>query len=142
MALQRLGAADMPALLAETRSWARGSDFERRAAIAGPCEPALLHDQRDVREVLEILDTVTEALSRSADRRCEGFQALRKGLAYCWSVAVAAAPDAGRPLMERWMGSEDPDVRWVMRQNLSKKRLEAAGHEWVARWRASMTSTR
>ncbi len=140
MALQRLGAADMRALLAEMRSWARGNDLERRAAIAGPCEPALLLDERDAREVLAILETVTEALSRSTDRRSEGFRALRKGLAYCWSVAVAAAPDAGRPLMERWMGSEDPDVRWVMRQNLSKKRLEAAGADWVARWRASIVT--
>jgi hypothetical protein len=138
MALQRLGAADMPALLREMRSWARGNDFERRSAVAGPCEPALLRDERDVREVLAILDGVTEALSRSTDRRSEGFQALRKGLAYCWSVAVAAAPEAGRPAMERWMRSEDPDVRWVMRQNLTKKRLEAAGPDWVARWRAEI----
>jgi hypothetical protein len=138
MALQRFGAADMRALLKEMRSWARGNDFERRAAIAGPCEPALLHDERDVREVLAILDTITDALSRSTHRRSEGFQALRKGLAYCWSVAVAAAPDSGRPLMERWMRSDDSDVRWVMRRNLSKKRLEAAGADWVARWRAEV----
>jgi hypothetical protein len=58
---------------------------------------------------------------------------LRQGLAYCWSVAVAAAPDEGRRLMERWMREDDRDVRWVMRQNLSKKRLAAAaGPEWVA----------
>ncbi len=138
MALQRLGAVDMPALLEEARSWARGNDFERRAAIAGPCEPALLRDERDVREVLAILATVTEALSGSTDRRSEGFQALRKGLEYCWSVAVAAAPDAGRPAMERWLRDEDPDVRWVMKQNLAKKRLEAAGAGWVARWRAEL----
>jgi HEAT repeat len=140
MALQRLGVVDMRALLVEVRSWARGNDLERRAAIAGPCEPALLRDERDVREVLAILDIVTEALSRSPDRRSEGFRALRKGLAYCWSVAVAAAPDAGRPAMERWMGSENPDVRWVMTQNLTKRRLQAAGADWVARWRGSMTA--
>lgn len=138
MALQRLGAVDMPALLSEMRSWTRGNDFERRAAIAGPCEPDLLSDERDAREVLAILETVTEALSRSADRGSEGFRALRKGLAYCWSVAVAAAPQTGRPLMERWMRSADRDVRWVMKQNLSKKRIAVAGPEWVARWRASM----
>ena len=42
--------------------------------------------------------------------------------------------------MERWMGSEDPDVRWVMTQNLTKRRLQAAGADWVARWRGSMTA--
>lgn len=138
MALQRLGAADMRALIAEMRRWARGNDLERRAAAAALCEPALLGNEPDVRAVLEILDRITEALSRSEDRRSEGFRALRKGLAYCWSVAVAAAPEAGRPPMERWMRSRDPDVRWVMRQNLAKKRLAAAGADWVERWRAEL----
>jgi hypothetical protein len=36
--------------------------------------------------------------------------------------------------MERWMASDDPDVRWVMKQNLAKKRLVAAGNDWVADW--------
>jgi hypothetical protein len=138
MALQRLGAADMSALIAECRRWSRGNDYERRAAAAALCEPALLRNEREVLQVLKILDRITGALARSRDRRGEGFQALRKGLAYCWSVAVAAAPETGRPFMERWMDSEDPDVRWVMRQNLGKKRLAAAGEAWVAGWTAKL----
>jgi hypothetical protein len=138
MALQRLGAVDMRALLKEMRGWARGNELERRAAVASLCEPALLHDERDVRDVLAILDRVTAGLQRSPDRRSEDFRALRKGLAYCWSVAVAADPTDGRPALERWMRSEDPDVRWVMRQNLSKKRLAVSGPEWVDRWRAAL----
>ncbi len=139
MALQRLGVSDMRALLSEMRTWATGNDFERRAAAAALCEPALLDREADVRDVLEILDGITADLSRSIDRRSDGFRTLRQGLAYCWSVAVAAAPDAGRPLMERWMQSEDKDVRWVMKQNLSKKRLAAAGAGWVAEWQARLT---
>ncbi len=138
MGLQRVGEADMRVLIRECRRWARGNNLERRAAVAGPCEPALLHAERDVVAVLSILDRVTDGLSRSRDRRSEGFQALRKALAYCWSVAVAASPDAGRPLMERWMTSEDRDVRWVMKQNLGKKRLAAAGPDWVAGWRSRL----
>jgi hypothetical protein len=138
MALQRLGAADMRALIAEMRRWARGNDFERRAAAAALCEPALLKHEPDARAVLGILDRITDALSGSDDRRSEGFRTLRKGLAYCWSVAVAAAPDAGRPFMERWMRDPDPDVRWVMRQNLAKRRIAAAGPEWVERWSVSL----
>ena len=139
MGLQRLGEADMPALLKEMHAWAKGNDFERRAAAAALCEPVLLKREVDVREVLAILDAITEDVSRSSDRRSEGFRALRKGLAYCWSVAVAAAPDTGRPLMERWMRSEDRDVRWVMKQNLTKKRLAAAGPDWVASWSSELT---
>ena len=138
MAMQRLGASDMAALLAEMRAWAKGNDYERRAAAAALCEPVLLNREEDVREVLAILDGITADLSSSGERRSEGFLALRKGLAYCWSVAVAAAPDAGRPLMERWMRNEDPDVRWVMKQNLKKKRLTAAGADWVATWDAKL----
>jgi len=138
MGLQRVGAVDMRVLLREMRSWARGNDFERRAAAAGLCEPALLGRERDVLDVLAILDRITAAMSRSSERRTEGFVALRKGLGYCWSVAVAAAPHAGRTLMERWMRVDDPDVGWVMRQNLSKKRMAAAGTAWVARWQAEL----
>jgi hypothetical protein len=132
MGLQRLGGSDMGALLAEMRRWTGGNDYERRAAAAALCEPALLDHERHVREVLGILDSITEGMTRSTDRRSEAFRALRKGLGYCWSVAVAAEPDAGRPLMERWMRSDDPDVRWVMKQNLTKKRLNRAGADWVA----------
>jgi hypothetical protein len=139
MGLQRLGASDMGALLNEMREWAGGNDFERRAAAAALCEPALLGRESDACAALAILDSITEDLSRSSNRRSEGFRALRKGLAYCWSVAVAAAPDAGRPLMERWMRSDDPDVRWVMKQNLTKKRLSAAGVDWVASWSSRLT---
>lgn len=92
MALQRLGISDMRALLAEMRRWARGTDFERRAAAAALCEPVLLQREKDTRSVLALLDRITAGLSRSEDRRSEGFRTLRKGLAYCWSVAVAAAP--------------------------------------------------
>jgi len=65
----------------------------------------------------------------------EGVAMALQALAYCWSVAVAAAPEAGRPLMDKWIGSEDRDVRWLMKQNLAKNRLAAAGRDWVERWR-------
>ena len=140
MALQRRGAADMTGLIAAMRAWTGGNHYERRAAAAALCEPALLTRAEDVGEVLGILDEITAALAASRDRRSDAFRTLRQGLGYCWSVAVAAAPDLGRPAIERWMSSNDPDVRWVMRTNLTKKRMAAAGSEWVAAWQARMTS--
>lgn len=139
IALQGLGASDMRTLLSEMRAWAKGNDYERRAAAAALCEPALLTSQKDVRDVLAILDRITTAMSRSRDRRSDGFRTLRQALAYCWSVAVAAAPEAGRPLMEPWMQSDDPDVVWVMKQNLSKKRMGAAGADWVTTWTTKLS---
>jgi hypothetical protein len=132
MALQRWGRVDMPDLLAEMDDWSQGSLFEQRAAAAALCEPALLGYPADAERTLHILDAITLSLEQAVDRRSNAFQALRKGLAYCWSVAVAALPEAGKPLMERWLTSEDRDVRWIMRQNLQKQRLIRIDADWVA----------
>ncbi len=138
MALQRWGAADMPGLLAEMAAWARGSYLEQRAAAAALCEPALLREPTAGARVLALLDAITAGVELAPERRSEDFQALRKGLAYCWSVAVAAQPEVGLPLMERWCASPDHDVRWIMRQNLGKQRLIRVAPDWAAAWRAAL----
>ena len=132
MALQRWGEAGMGALLGEMSLWSKGGPLERRAAIAALCEPKLLAEPRQVVRVLEILDVVTSSLLQERDRHSEPFRALRKGLGYCWSVAVAAYPAAGKAAMERWLGSDDKDTRWVMRENLRKARLARVDAAWVA----------
>lgn len=135
MALQRWGAADMEALLAEMERWSGGNPLEQRAVAAGLCEPNLLHVAEHTLRVLDLLDEITASLERQEYRKDEAFKALRKGLGYCWSVAVVAHPDAGKVRMERWFASEDRDVRWVMKENLKKKRLARMDAEWVAIWR-------
>jgi len=131
MALQRWGAADMDALLDAMAGWATGSPLEGRAAAAALCEPELLRVAAHAERVLDILDTVTASLEHSTERKSEDYRALRKGLGYCWSVAVAAYPEAGKLRFECWLACEDPDVRWVMKENLKKKRLERMGPAWV-----------
>ena len=133
MALQRWGRRDMPALLREMKGWAKGGRLEQRAAVAALCEPDLLRQKEQVRKVLQMLDTVTASLAAARDRKTEEFEALRKGLGYCWSVAVAAFPEEGKPRMERWIGSQDRDVQWVMKQNLRKNRLTRLDLKWVER---------
>jgi hypothetical protein len=135
MALQRWGEVDMPALLEEMASWSRGSPWEQRAAAAALCEPKLLIEEAHARKVLQILDEITVSVSTSAERKNEAFQVLRKGLAYCWSVAAAALPEEGKALLEKWFASRDSDVNWIMRENLKKKRMERMDAEWVKRWR-------
>ena len=132
MALQRWGQVDMNGLLTKMALWTQGSFLEQRAAAAALCEPALLRDPAHVEGTLQILDAITASIAEATDRRSEAFQALRKGLAYCWSVAVAALPERGKPMMERWLASEDRDVRWIMRQNLAKQRLIRCDASWVA----------
>lgn len=141
MGLQRLGDADMDRLLAEMEAWADGGPLEQRAAVAAPCEPRLLREPGHVRRVLAVLDRVTRSLAASGERRTEPFRALRQGLAYCWSVAAAALPGDGRQALDRWIGSEDPDVRWVMRQNLGRARIGRLGVDWVADRRARLDAS-
>jgi hypothetical protein len=132
LALQRMGRADMPGLITKLEPWVAGSAFVQRAAVAGLCEPPLLRSPADVKRVLRVLDRVTRSMAGTRDRHEEGFKALRKALGYCWSVAVAASPEAGRPLFEKWLRSEDPDVAWVMKTNLGKARMAALGKAWPA----------
>ena len=56
MALQRLGDADMDALLDEMERWAGGRPLEQRAAAAALCEPRLLRDPAHAARVLAVLD--------------------------------------------------------------------------------------
>lgn len=133
MALQRWGAADMPALLAEMDGWLDGTRLEQRAVVAGLCEPALLADVATAERVLDVLDRITRSVAGAADRRADGFVALRKGLGYGWSVAVVAAPERGRALMEQWLAHPDAGVRRIMRDNLGKARLARMDAGWVER---------
>jgi hypothetical protein len=125
----------MPALIADMRAWADGSPYEQRAAAAALCEPRLLKTAEYARATLEILETITAAIEQNHHRKSEDFIALKKGLAYCWSVAVAALPQEGKPYMEHWLASADPDIRWIMKENLSKNRLERVDPQWVEHWR-------
>jgi hypothetical protein len=59
------------------------------------------------RAVLLILDTITVSIRQAADRQGEAFQTVRKGMGYCWSVAVAALPAEGKPMLERWLNLPD-----------------------------------
>jgi hypothetical protein len=135
MALQRWGDADMAGLLAEMADWAAGNPLEQRAAAAALCEPRLLKDPADAAAVLRILDGITASIPQLTDRKTDAFKTLRQGLGYCWSVAVAALPAEGKPLMEKWLVDPDPDVRWIMRENLKKNRLVRMDAAWVTRWR-------
>jgi hypothetical protein len=135
MALQRWGEADMAALLTEATEWAAGSRYEQRAAAAALCEPALLRDSRVVEQVLAILDGIMATIPGAADRREAGSIALRKALGYCWSVAIVAAPEPGRALLEKWAAVDDPDTHRIVRENLSKARLVRLDAAWVEKLR-------
>jgi hypothetical protein len=137
MALQRWGDKDMDALLAEMNAWRQGNLLEQRAAAAALCEPRLLGHTGHARAVIHLLDSITASIP-PVSQRTDDFKVLRQGLAYCWSVAVAALPAEGKAYMEKWFASNDKDIIWIMRQNLQKNRLARMDPGWVERWLARL----
>ena len=138
MALQRVGRADMEGLLDKMEIWVTGNWLEMRAVAAGLAEPSLLQKEKHILRALEILDRITSAVE-AAHERDEDFKTLRKGLGYCWSVIVASLPVQGKRFMERWFASTDKDVRWIMKENLKKKRLERMDKDWVKLWKSKIS---
>ena len=132
MALQRVGDADIDFLFQEMCEWSKGNFLEKRAAAAALCEPRLLTTEKIASAVLGVLDYVTSSIVGFRDTKDEAFEVLKKGLAYCWSVAVAACPEKGKKLMKKWVVSKDKNIAWIMRENLKKNRLVRMDKEWVA----------
>ena len=130
-ALQEWGYYDRQALLDEMQEWKTGNSLEQRAACAALCEPGLLDREEFTLQVLNLLDDVTRRFTQADDRRADGQRTLRQALGYCWSVATAAFPQAGKALMEKWLAHPDRDVHWIMLENLKKKRLQRMDRVWV-----------
>jgi hypothetical protein len=131
MALQLVGDQNMNILLKELKGWSTGNWLERRAVAAGLAEPRLLIESRIAHQILKILDEITNAIASAGDRANEEYKVLRQAMGYCWSVVVAALPEAGKPMMEKWIASEDRDIRWIMKENLKKNRLIRMDADWV-----------
>ncbi|MEI8132966.1 MAG: hypothetical protein WCG34_11075 [Leptolinea sp.] len=133
-ALQIIGKNDMQPLFIFLPVLANGNPLEQRCAVAAICEPALLKEASAAQFALELLDKITHSFSRNPDRKSEGFIALKKGLGYGWSVAVAASLESGKQMMEKWLQFDDKDIRWVMQENLKKNRLIRLEGAWVDKW--------
>jgi hypothetical protein len=129
--LQRAGDQNMDLLLKEMQKWATGNWYEKRAAAATLAEPRLLKQAKHAKQVLQILDQITESMANANGPKDESFKVLRQGMGYCWSVAIAALPETGKTIMEKWLSSPDSDIRWMMKENLKKNRLIKMDGNWV-----------
>jgi hypothetical protein len=137
IALQRWGDADVTAMTAAIEGWPAGTLFEARAAVAAICEPRLLRAAAAVGAALRILDGATRSLAAATRPRGEPGRVLGAALGYGWSVAIAASPAAVLPAFERWAAVDDPDVRRLVRENLTKARFARAAPDAVERLRAA-----
>jgi hypothetical protein len=126
MAFQRLllaapeETAESLALLA-----VQGNYFQQRAVVAAFAEPQLLHTTYIINAALSAHKIVLEHLhaAPASERKREDFRTLRQALGYTVSVVTAATPAKGFALMEQCAAWNDPDITWVLRENLKKKRL-------------------
>jgi hypothetical protein len=56
-------------------------------------------------------------------RKDEAFKILRQGMGYALSVFVQHSPAEGFALMRKSAAIRDPDIAWIIKENLKKKRL-------------------
>ena len=133
LAVQRWAESDLEAAFSAAEAWARGEPLVQRAAVAAVCEPALLTEPAFARRAVAIVDSITADLASKPGRGGADLEALRKTLGYGWSVAIVGDPGTGRPAFERWFESRDATIRWIVRENLRKSRLERLDAAWVAR---------
>jgi hypothetical protein len=124
-ALQRLLDADWARTIDVLYQWVEGDDpLELRAVAAAVAEPALLTDESRATSANELQELVVgryRAFS-TEQRRAESGRTLRQALGYTISVTVAATGEF--TLLQELAASGDPDVRWIVRQNLGKSRLK------------------
>jgi hypothetical protein len=100
-----------------------GSLLELRAAAAAAAEPALLKEGSAARWALDMHRAILARVMEEPERRSDPFRTLRQALGYTISVVVQALPDQGFPFLTELAAAPDPDVAWIVKQNLSKKRL-------------------
>ena len=74
-------------------------------------------------------------MKNSGEAKEEGFKVLQQGMGYCWSVVVAAAPEQGKRLMEKWLACPDRAIQRIMQENLKKNRLVRMDAAWVEKFR-------
>ncbi len=129
MALQLIGEKDAAALRDIVTAWLPdASPLTMRAIVAGLAHPPLLADPDFARFSVDTARPIMATLSRAdaEARGSESFRILRQGLGYALSVFVAHAPGEGFALLRKFAALRDPDVAWVIRENLKKKRISEA----------------
>ncbi|HKG25071.1 MAG TPA: hypothetical protein VKB09_05440 [Thermomicrobiales bacterium] len=126
LALQRIGEWDFSVLIDSLEAWLPDAAYlELRAIVAALAHPPLLRSPENARSCLAVTERVVSKVIAvdDTDRTTDEFVALKKGLGFAPSLFVAALPDEGFPMLERWARSGDRDLAWIVRENLKKNRL-------------------
>jgi hypothetical protein len=125
LALQRLLDADWHRTARVLLDWTAADDpLVVRAAAAAVAEPPLLRSEHRRASAAEVQRRAVDRLRAypTQARRTPPVRVLRQALGFTVSVVVAATGDFA--LLEDMAASGDPDLRWLVRENLKKGRLQ------------------
>jgi len=130
ISIQEISEGNLKEVLSGMQRFIDGNEFEKRAVVAGLCEPKLLKDREGNLRILSILYTISKGLDH--DRKLDdGGTSLRKALGYGWSVVVSAIPDDGKKIFGKLFDLSGKHITWIIRENLKKNRLQKMDAEWV-----------
>ncbi|KUG19630.1 hypothetical protein ASZ90_010641 [hydrocarbon metagenome] len=94
-----------------------------RGAAAGLAEPALLADAKTAQSALKLHRKILVRVLTAGERTTDEFRTLRQALGYTLSVVISALPGDGFTYLRQLAVLDDPDIRWIVRENLKKNRL-------------------
>jgi hypothetical protein len=125
MGFQRLTKTRVRDTLTTMEGWIGEEDWlEMRAIAATVAMPSLLENEEMATWALSLHRKIFDLLLETQDRKSEQFRVMRKALGYTLSVVVSALPREGFEFMAQLLDSQDKDVKWILRENLKKKRLQ------------------
>jgi len=131
MGLQEIGVYNINYVLTNLKPWISGNDLEKRAIVAALCEPKLLKDKNVALEVLLILFEITMNFKNINCKLSDNQKSLQKTLGYGWSVAIVNHSVEGKKLFEELLTYENRHIKWIVNENLKKKRLQVMDKNWV-----------
>ncbi|MDD5419150.1 MAG: hypothetical protein PHV57_04820 [Methanomicrobiaceae archaeon] len=124
IAVQRLLESRPDETLAALEGWIeQGTWLEMRGAAAGLAEPALLADAKTAQSALKLHRKILVRVLTAGERTTDEFRTLRQALGYTLSVVISALPGDGFTYLRQLAVLDDPDIRWIVRENLKKNRL-------------------
>jgi hypothetical protein len=139
MGIQELSVNNMKETLKNIIKMKNGNCYEKRAVVAGLCEPKLLIDEDIAIKVVTLVNEITEVLDHN-NKLTDEEESLRKALAYGWSVAIVHAPDKGKQVFEKLLMKNGKHIKWIIKENLKKNRLVKMDGNWVKKMENRLTT--
>lgn len=116
-----------------------GSCYEKRAVVAGLCEPKLLNNELIANKVITILSEISKVLNHD-NKLADDEESLRKALGYGLSVAIVYSPETGKKAFEKLFTCKGKHIKWIIKENLKKNRLAKMDPNWVNEMKNRLTT--